>query len=61
MTRIARAFRHVCHDKTVQIVNYQCGVGTGSTWSDVFTGGAFGRGIAEVLTPHYSCQLEVSA
>ncbi len=50
VTRIARAFAHVCQDNTVQIINYQCGVGTGGTLSDIYTGGALGKGIAEVLS-----------
>ena len=50
VTRMARAIKHVGYDGKVQVVNYQAGVGTGSTLSDIFTGGAFGHGIAEVRT-----------
>lgn len=48
VTRLARSFKRNCSDGTVQIVNYQSGVGTGSTVSDAFSGGAFGNGVAEV-------------
>ena len=42
------------YDGKVQVVNYQAGVGTGSTLSDIFTGGAFGHGIAEHIREAYS-------
>lgn len=48
VTRLARSFKRQCSDYSVQIINYQSGVGTGSTWADAFTGGAFGNGVAEV-------------
>lgn len=48
VTRLARSFRRGCSDGMVQIVNYQSGVGTGSTMADTFSGGAFGNGVAEV-------------
>lgn len=50
VTRLARSFKRGCSDGSVQVVNYQSGVGTGSTLSDSFSGGAFGKGIAEVST-----------
>ncbi|PSR94237.1 hypothetical protein BD289DRAFT_465956 [Coniella lustricola] len=49
VTRLARNFKRNCSDGTVQIVNYQSGVGTGSTMSDALSGGAFGNGVAEVI------------
>lgn len=48
VTRLARSFKRGCSDGMVQIVNYQSGVGTGSTMADSFSGGAFGNGVAEV-------------
>lgn len=48
VTRLSRSLRRVCRDGTLQIIAYQNGVGTGSTMADAITGGAFGRGIAEV-------------
>lgn len=50
VTRLARSFKRGCSDGAVQIVNYQSGVGTGSTMSDALSGGAFGNGVAEVST-----------
>jgi hypothetical protein len=46
VTRLARSFKRGCTDGSVQVINYQSGVGTGS--SDAVSGGAFGSGIAEV-------------
>ncbi len=48
VTRIARSLRRQCRDGTIQIIEYQSGVGTGTTLSDMLTGGAFGLGVAEV-------------
>jgi hypothetical protein len=48
VTRISRSLKRTCGDGTLQVIEYQSGVGTGSTLADVLTGGAFGRGIAEV-------------
>lgn len=48
VTRLARSFKRGCSDGMVQILNYQSGVGTGSTMADAFSGGAFGNGVAEV-------------
>jgi hypothetical protein len=50
VTRLARSFNRGCSDGSVQVINYQSGVGTGSTMSDAFSGGAFGNGVAEVGT-----------
>lgn len=48
VTRLARSFNRGCSDGSVQVINYQSGVGTGSTMADAFSGGAFGNGVAEV-------------
>lgn len=48
VTRLARSFNRNCSDGSVQVINYQSGVGTGSTMADAFSGGAFGNGVAEV-------------
>lgn len=48
VTRLARSFNRGCLDGSVQVINYQSGVGTGSTMADAFSGGAFGNGVAEV-------------
>lgn len=55
VTRISRSFKRRCADGTVQIIEYQSGVGTGSTMADILTGGAFGYGIAEVRAPSSFC------
>lgn len=48
VTRLARSFNRGCSDGSVQVINYQSGVGTGSTMADAFSGGAFRNGVAEV-------------
>lgn len=48
VTRISRCFRRRCSDGTLQIINYESGVGTGSNTLDTLTGGAFGLGLSEV-------------
>lgn len=48
VTRISRCFRRKCADGTLQIINYESGVGSGSNMLDSVTGGAFGVGLAEV-------------
>lgn len=57
VTRLARSFKRGCDDGSVQVINYQSGVGTGG--SDAVSGGAFGSGIAEVGT--YSRQAGLSS
>ncbi|KUI64818.1 hypothetical protein VM1G_00297 [Cytospora mali] len=52
VTRLARSFKRGCSDGTVQVINYQSGVGTGG--SDAVSGGAFGSGIAEHMRESYS-------
>lgn len=47
VTRISRCFKRRCANGMLQIVNYESGVGTGSTL-DSITGGLFGSGLAEV-------------
>ncbi|KAH8879413.1 hypothetical protein GQ53DRAFT_672154 [Thozetella sp. PMI_491] len=54
VTRIARSLRRQCSDGTVQIIEYQSGVGSGGSLTDVLTGGAFGRGVAENIRVAYS-------
>lgn len=62
VTRLSRSLRRVSRDGTLQIIAYQNGVGTGSTMADAITGGAFGRGIAEVSqrSPPLPCALSVA-
>lgn len=48
VTRISRCFKRRCGDGTLQIINYESGVGSGSNMLDSVTGGAFGVGLAEV-------------
>lgn len=48
VTRISRCFKRRCSDGTLQIINYQSGVGTGSNLLDSITGGVFGLGLTEV-------------
>lgn len=58
VTRLARSFNRGCLDGSVQVINYQSGVGTGSTMADAFSGGAFGNGVAEVrVFPHGAATL----
>ena len=52
VTRISRCFKRTCHDGTLQIVNYESGVGTGMF--DSITGGAFGMGISERVSEAYT-------
>ncbi|ROW12555.1 hypothetical protein VMCG_00427 [Cytospora schulzeri] len=52
VTRLARSFKRGCDDGSVQVINYQSGVGTGG--SDAVSGGAFGSGIAEHMRESYS-------
>jgi uncharacterized protein (DUF2235 family) len=52
VTRISRCFKRTCHDGTLQIVNYESGVGTGLF--DSITGGAFGMGISERVSEAYT-------
>jgi len=47
VTRLSRSLRHICTDGTMQVIEYHSGVGTGDTWSEVVSGGAFGLGISE--------------
>ncbi|KAH8752519.1 hypothetical protein F5883DRAFT_433100 [Diaporthe sp. PMI_573] len=54
VTRLARSFNRGCSDGSVQVINYQSGVGTGSTMSDAFSGGAFGNGVAEHVRESYA-------
>ncbi|KAL5611888.1 uncharacterized protein BROUX77_002044 [Berkeleyomyces rouxiae] len=54
VTRMSRCFSHHCTDGTLQIVNYQSGVGTGSNALDSVVGGAFGTGIAERIREAYA-------
>src|SRR5689334_10111181 len=51
VTRISRCFKRKCSDGTLQIINYESGVGSGSNALDSITGGAFGVGLAEVSRP----------
>lgn len=53
VTRISRLFSLACDDGSVQIVNYQSGVGTGSNTADTLLGGAFGIGVAERVRDAY--------
>ncbi len=48
VTRISRCFKRRCSDGTLQIINYESGVGTGSNTVDTLTGGAFGLGLTQV-------------
>ncbi|KAM3433320.1 hypothetical protein NHJ13734_006502 [Beauveria thailandica] len=48
VTRISRCFKRRCSDGTLQIINYESGVGTGSNTIDTLTGGAFGLGLTQV-------------
>ena len=48
VTRISRCFKRRCSDGKLQIIQYECGVGTGSNTLDSVTGGAFGLGLTEV-------------
>ncbi|KAG8156665.1 hypothetical protein KVR01_013456 [Diaporthe batatas] len=54
VTRLARSFNRGCSDGSVQVINYQSGVGTGSTMADAFSGGAFGNGVAEHVRESYA-------
>ncbi|PHH50926.1 Uncharacterized protein YEL023C [Ceratocystis fimbriata CBS 114723] len=54
VTRMSRCFSHHCSDGTLQIINYQSGVGTGSNMIDSIVGGAFGKGIAERIREAYA-------
>lgn len=54
VTRMSRSFRKHCSNRTVQIIYYQAGVGTGTTLSDTITGGVFGTGVAENIREAYS-------
>lgn len=54
VTRLSRALKRQCKDGRVQIIEYQNGVGTGSTVADAITGGAFGKGIADHIREAYS-------
>ncbi len=51
VTRIARAIEQTCLDGTHQIISYYAGVGTGHTFADKATGGAFGMGLDSVMPP----------
>lgn len=51
VTRISRCFKRRCSDGTIQIINYESGVGTSDNFFDNVTGGAFGFGLAEVRFP----------
>lgn len=52
VTRIARALKRTGLDGVPQIIYYHSGVGTGSTFLDVLTGGLLGTGISEVRIEH---------
>ncbi|PNY27913.1 Uncharacterized protein TCAP_02182 [Tolypocladium capitatum] len=54
VTRISRCFKRKCRDGTLQIINYESGVGSGSNVLDSLTGGAFGLGLAERVRVAYS-------
>ncbi|PHH84150.1 hypothetical protein CDD83_2401 [Cordyceps sp. RAO-2017] len=54
VTRISRCFKRRCADGTLQIINYESGVGSGSNVLDSITGGAFGVGLAERVREAYS-------
>lgn len=54
VTRISRCFKRRCSDGTLQIINYESGVGSGSNVLDSITGGAFGIGLAERVREAYS-------
>ncbi|KJZ72151.1 hypothetical protein HIM_08416 [Hirsutella minnesotensis 3608] len=54
VTRISRCFKRKCSDGTLQIINYESGVGSGSNVLDSITGGAFGVGLAERVREAYS-------
>ncbi|OAA49950.1 peptidoglycan binding domain containing protein [Beauveria brongniartii RCEF 3172] len=54
VTRIARCFKRRCSDGTLQIINYESGVGTGSNTIDTLTGGAFGLGLTQRVREAYA-------
>ncbi|KND94731.1 hypothetical protein TOPH_00591 [Tolypocladium ophioglossoides CBS 100239] len=54
VTRISRCFKRKCNDGTLQIINYESGVGSGNNVLDNVTGGAFGVGLAERVRVAYS-------
>lgn len=54
VTRISRCFKRRCGDGTLQIINYESGVGSGSNMLDSVTGGAFGVGLAERVREAYA-------
>lgn len=53
VTRISRVLGRECEDGTKQEIFYHTGVGTGGTWFNSITGGAFGMGLAEVCIGHF--------
>ncbi|KAM3506144.1 hypothetical protein MY10362_002530 [Beauveria mimosiformis] len=54
VTRISRCFKRRCSDGTLQIINYESGVGTGSNTIDTLTGGAFGLGVTQRVREAYA-------
>ncbi|KAK0711137.1 hypothetical protein B0H67DRAFT_493268 [Lasiosphaeris hirsuta] len=54
VTRLSRSLRRICTDGTVQIIEYQSGVGTGGSMMDIVSGGAFGLGISENIRSAYA-------
>ncbi|OAQ98385.1 hypothetical protein LLEC1_07197 [Akanthomyces lecanii] len=54
VTRISRCFKRRCSDGTLQIINYESGVGTGSNTIDTLTGGAFGLGLTQRVREAYA-------
>ncbi|KAK4190350.1 hypothetical protein QBC35DRAFT_461086 [Podospora australis] len=54
VTRLSRSLRRNCTDGTLQIIKYHSGVGTGGSFTDIFSGGAVGLGISEDIRSAYS-------
>ncbi|OAA67401.1 peptidoglycan binding domain containing protein [Cordyceps fumosorosea ARSEF 2679] len=54
VTRISRCLKRRCSDGTLQIINYESGVGTGSNTLDTLTGGAFGLGLTQRVREAYA-------
>ncbi|KYK60035.1 uncharacterized protein DCS_01169 [Drechmeria coniospora] len=54
VTRISRCFKRRCDDGTLQIINYESGVGSGSSVLDGIRGGVFGVGLAERVREAYA-------
>ncbi|KAJ6781493.1 hypothetical protein PWT90_06309 [Aphanocladium album] len=54
VTRISRCLKRRCSDGTLQIINYESGVGTGSNTVDTLTGGIFGLGLEQRVREAYA-------